>query len=103
MDTGEMPISADVNDEIVALIRANLMALLPHDASHFGQLSAASEIRSLRIDSLMLLEVVTALEDRIRRPLDERALSKATTLGDIATLVREELRAAGSPAASIRP
>lgn len=87
-------------DEAIALIRDSLCAIVPHEAERLRALTPDSEIRRLGLDSLVLLEMVMALEDRLRRPLDERELSKAKTLGDIAALVRGERIVVGtSPAA----
>jgi acyl carrier protein len=76
------------------LIKESLYRLLPLEVERFRALTLDSEIRRLGLDSLVLLEMVMWLEDRIRRPVDERELSKARTLGDIAVLVRAERRAA---------
>jgi len=95
MKQGHQSDAADI-DEIVAVIRAKLVALAPLEATRISQLSRDSEIRKLGLDSLTLLEMIMSLEDRIRRPLDERALSKAHSLGDIAAIVRDELESAGA-------
>jgi acyl carrier protein len=57
-------------------------------AARFGPVSLDMQIRELGIDSILVMEMVGAIEDRLARTFREDELAKARTLRDLASLIR---------------
>jgi acyl carrier protein len=86
-------------DEVVLMIVGRIRSSVPAIVNRCGRLDESTSISDLGLDSLLLLEIIMAIEDDIRAPLDERELAKAKTLGAIADLVLRERR----PQSSLAP
>ena len=76
------------DDEILDLIKEALCEVAPQQAASFANLTLASEIKDLNIDSILRLEMVGFIEDRLARIFDEHDLACVNNLGDIASLIR---------------
>ncbi len=74
--------------EVLSLIRQALDEVAPDRADQFEKVTLATEIKDLDIDSIVTLEMVGSIEDRLASTFDEDELAKVKNLGDIAALIR---------------
>jgi long-chain acyl-CoA synthetase len=82
--TGPAPSSSDSAARITRTVVATIARREPHT------LNAAINLRAdLGFDSLMLLELLVALEAQTGRTLDSERLNRAVTVGDVETALRE--------------
>jgi long-chain acyl-CoA synthetase len=91
--------AADVSaDGAERAVRAAIAAIARRRPAELG--SAISLRGDLGFDSLMLLELLVALEARFGGPLDAERLGRAATVGDVEALVRDgSARSRAEPAA----
>jgi len=78
--------------DALALIKEALCEVAPENASYFQQLTLDAHIKDLGIDSVRILEMVGAIEDRLARTFPEDELTRAQTLRSLATLIHTEHR-----------
>lgn len=80
-------------------IRTIVLGLFDLEA---GELRDDQNLKDVGIDSLMALDILTALEKNFQIKLREQAMRRFTTIESITALVREELaRQASPPPASV--
>jgi len=76
------------DQEILNLIKEALCTVAPDNKERFEQLTLDSDVKSLSIDSILTLEMVGEIEDRLARTFEEQELAKVNKLSDIAKLIR---------------
>ena len=74
--------------EALALIKTALTKIEPKRAADFVDLKMSSEINSLGLDSLSLMETIGYLEDHLETSFSDDEMLKVETVGDLAALVR---------------
>jgi acyl carrier protein len=79
-----------MNDaQILDLIRKALTQVVPERADDWAVVDLSKPIEELGLDSILTMEMVTALEDETGATFPDEELPKVNTLGDLARLVRE--------------
>jgi acyl carrier protein len=78
------------DDEIVALIRRALIEVAPHRATQFEQVSLASKLDGLELDSIAIVEMIGFVEDAVGRTFQHREIVAVRSVQDIAELIRKE-------------
>jgi|GEM_PF-1597359 len=73
--------------EAITLIQQTLREVAPARARDFEKLTPETRFKSLALDSLLTLEMVSALEDKVGTQFPEEALARVERLRDLARLV----------------
>lgn len=73
--------------EAISLIQEALREVAPTRARDFEKLTPETRIQSLALDSLLTLEMVSALENKVGNPFPEEALARVERLRDLARLM----------------
>ena len=60
-------------------------------------LTREATLRSVGLDSMMVLDVMLEVEDRLGVKLDDMSLPKDATLGDVANLISRNLEKSSAP------
>jgi len=81
--------------ELFTIVATLLADLTPYPAAEFAPTTRLSE--DLGLGSLELIELATAIEDRLGVTVDESAFSTVKTIGDVVEATRT-LVAQGKPA-----
>lgn len=69
-------------------ILAALAAAAPSREGEFAQVNAQTLLKSLQLDSLATMEMVSTLEKRLGRTLDEAELVKVKAVGQLVRVVQ---------------
>jgi acyl carrier protein len=83
-----------------AAVAAEILRLAREELELTGPPPAPDEPLAERLDSLLLLSLVVAVEDHFRVVLTDDDAAEATTLADLARLVAARTDAAGLPVAT---
>jgi acyl carrier protein len=84
-----------------AAVAAEILRLAREELKLQGEVPAPDEPLAGRLDSLLLLSLVVAVEDRFRVVLTDDDTAGAATLADLARLVAARSRDAGLPAPEV--
>lgn len=76
------------DDEILGLIQETLCSIAPDQSARFRQVTLATQVKQLDIDSIATMEMIGRIEDSLAATFDEHDLAHVTTLGDLANLIR---------------
>ena len=74
-------------DEIIQLFAASVAEV--DNTKKLGALTRDTEIASLGLDSVMTMEVIGVMEEKLNVRFPDEDLSTLKSLGDLATLVRK--------------
>jgi acyl carrier protein len=74
--------------QILDLIRKALTQVVPDREEEWNTVDLARPIEELGLDSILTMEMVTALEDETGSTFPDEELPKVNTLGDLARLVK---------------
>jgi acyl carrier protein len=74
-------------DEIIQLFAASVAEV--DNKKKLGALTRDTEIASLGLDSVMTMEVIGVMEEKLNVRFPDEELSTLKSLGDLATLVRK--------------
>lgn len=77
------------DDPILALIRDALRDVAPKRGEEFATLTLDHAIEDLALDSIATMEMIGFIEERLDIVVEEQALGRVRTLGDLADLVRK--------------
>ncbi len=77
------------DETIVGLIQEALFEVAPNRTEAFKNITLATTIESLSLDSIATMEMVGFLEDKVESAFPDEKLATVTTLNDLANLVRE--------------
>ena len=77
-------------------VRSDLMALLQQHAQNEGEIKAESHlVADLGIDSLGVMEIVGALEDKFGLKIPDDALREVESVADVAAAIESRLEREG--------
>lgn len=74
--------------DALEMIKDALASITPEREEHFQQLTLDSDIKSLQIDSIRILEMIGIIEDRLATTFEEQEISKVQSLRDLVDLIR---------------
>lgn len=80
---------AVTDTEMLALFRDALHAVAPARAEAFQDLTLETPIKELNLDSVVLMELVGEVEERVQVSFPDDELAQLSSFGDLARLVRE--------------
>lgn len=76
------------NNELLGLIKDALTEVAPTRKKDFANVSLDTQIESLGLDSIATMEMVGFLEEQVDATFPDEDLTKVTSLGDLATLIK---------------
>ena len=82
------------NVDVIELFRQ--VALEVH-GRELGALDAATEISTLGLDSVAVMEMTGCLEDKLKIRIPDEELAEVETLGELDTLIRRVLAGKDAP------
>jgi acyl carrier protein len=74
--------------EIIRLIQNALAEVAPTRKADFNDIVFDTQIEALGLDSIATMEMVGILEDTVETTFPDEDLTKVTSIGDLATLVK---------------
>lgn len=74
--------------EVLALIRQALNEVAPTRSEEFASVTLDTKIEDLALDSIAVMEMVSAIEDKLETMFEEAELAKVQKIADLAKLVR---------------
>lgn len=74
--------------EVLALIRQALNEVAPTRSQEFASIALETKIEDLALDSIAVMEMVSAIEDKLETMFEEAELAKVQKIADLAKLVR---------------
>lgn len=74
--------------QIIALIQDALADVAPTRKSDFADITTATTIESLGLDSIATMEMVGFLEEKVDATFPDEELTQVTKVGDLANLIR---------------
>ena len=77
------------DETIIGLIQEALFEVAPNRTESFKNITLATTIESLSLDSIATMEMVGFLEDKVETAFLDEKLATVATLNDLADLVRE--------------
>ena len=80
--------------ESMDLIKAAITTVEPAKAAKLGGVKLDTEIRSLGMDSVATMEMVSYLEEQLHATFPDEALTEINTFGDLVKLI-DRTKAAG--------
>ncbi|HEV8247693.1 MAG TPA: AMP-binding protein, partial [Polyangiaceae bacterium] len=99
LELREAPSASAAGDSSASLVRAAVATIARRDPS---SLHASQTLRGdLGFDSLMLLELLVAIETALGRNLDAEKLNRASTIGDAEAILRELGESRRGPSTSL--
>lgn len=79
-----------MNDaDIISLIQDALADVAPNRSGEFDDITTATTIESLGLDSIATMEMVGFLEEKVDATFPDEELTQVTSIGDLATLIRK--------------
>jgi acyl carrier protein len=79
------------DDEILAHIRRALVDVVPERADEFNKVILDTEVASLELDSISIMEMIAVVEDELDITLPDDQLSSIEHFADLGRLVRAAL------------
>lgn len=78
-----------MNDtEIISLIQEALADVAPNRTAEFADITNATTIESLGLDSIATMEMVGFLEERVDKTFPDEELTQVTAVSHLANLIR---------------